>query len=509
MSNTAELFADRPSRFVVLTGTEPQPFTRLTNWVDSWVAKQPEAPSMLVQHGTATPLSSVGSVDWLLYDDIAAELADAPVVVASVDLGLIRQARSYGRRIIVVPRTVENDETTEDQVALARGLAQHDHVLLAETESELHRVLDAATADPSIAASEWTDRSKRAGLELEQIVTSLKATSADASASEIASVTPLSATAGSAKVPVLYVGGLGRSGSTLLNDMLGQHGSLVSGGEIVHIWQRGLVENNLCGCGEKFQSCEFWTEVGERAYGGWDQLDLDAAMKAKHMVDRNRFVPHLLAPFLFRSIKEPLAEYGDIVVSLLRAIRDVAGVPVVVDSSKQISTALMYRQIDDVDLRITHLIRDARGVAYSWTKTKKKVEVTDTDAMMNQYHPGLMGWRWLSWNVVFASMRGLGVPVMTLQYEDVITNPRKALARVMEFAGVETGDLDYVGESSVNLQPTHSVAGNPSRFKHGDIELRLDEAWQQKLEPKMRNLVTAITYPLLRRYGYKAKGGRR
>ena len=504
MSNTAELFANRPSRFLVLAGTEPQPFSRLTSWIDSWAGNQTEMPSMLVQHGTAAPLTSTDSVDWLLHDDIASELADAPVVVASVDLDLIRQARSFGRRIIVVPRMVANDETVEDQVELARGLARHDHVLLAETESELHRVLDAVIADPSIAVSEWTDRADRAGLELEQIVSAMNKSTA-----ELASVTPLLATAGSAKVPVLYVGGLGRSGSTLLNDMLGQHGSLVSGGEIVHIWQRGLVENNLCGCGEKFQSCEFWTEVGERAYGGWDQLDLDAAMKAKHMVDRNRFVPHLLAPFLFRSIKEPLAEYGDIVVALLRAIRDVAGVPVVVDSSKQISTALMYRQIEDVDLRITHLIRDARGVAYSWTKTKKKVEVTDTDAMMNQYHPGLMGWRWLSWNVTFASMRALSVPVMTLQYEDVITNPRKALARVMEFAGVETGDLEYVSENSVNLQPTHSVAGNPSRFKHGDIELRLDEAWQEKLEPKMRNLVTAITYPLLRRYGYKAKGGRR
>lgn len=502
MSNTAEIFANHPRRIVALTGTEPQPFTRLAAWVDSWAGAQTDAPSMLVQHGTAVALSSVESVDWLLHDDIAAELAGAPIVVASVDLDLIRQTRLLGRRIIVVPRMVEHDETTEDQTNLARGLAQHNHVLLAETEAELHRVLDAVLADPSLAVSEWTDRSERAGLELEQIVASMSQ-----SAGEIASVTPLMATAGSAKVPVLYVGGLGRSGSTLLNDMLGQHGKLVSGGEIVHIWQRGLVENNLCGCGEKFQSCEFWSEVGERAFGGWDQLDIKAVMKAKHMVDRNRFVPHLLAPFLFRSIKEPLADYGDIVVSLLRAIRDVAGVPVVVDSSKQISTALMYRQIDDVDLRIAHLIRDARGVAYSWTKTKKKVEVTDTDALMNQYHPGLMGWRWLSWNVVFASMRGLGVPVMTLQYEDVITNPRKALTRVMEFAGVEVGELEYVSEKSVNLQPTHSVAGNPSRFKHGDIELRLDEAWKEKLEPKMRKLVTAITYPLLRRYGYNNSKG--
>ncbi len=503
MSNTAELFAQEPLRVLVLTGTEPQPFTRLTTWFESWAAKNSELQdSMVVQHGTAAPLAEVSSTDWLLHDDIAHEVGESNLIIAGADLSLIRAARKNGRRIVVVPRTEHHDETTTDQTELARSLARHGHVLLAETERELHSLLDRAVKNPALTVSEWTDRSERAGVELEQIVADL----GDGQTS-LATVTNLLPTAGAAKVPVLYVGGLGRSGSTLLNDMLGQHGQLVAGGEIVHIWQRGLVENNLCGCGTKFQSCEFWNEVAERAFGGWDQLDLDSVMKAKNAVDRNRFVPHLLAPFVFRSIQEPLAEYGDILVSLLRAIRDVAGVPVVVDSSKQISTALMLRQIDSVDLRIVHLIRDARGVAYSWTKTKKKVEVTDGDALMNQYHPGLMGWRWLSWNVIFSSMRGLKIPVLTVQYEDLITDPRSTLGRIIGFAGVELGDLEFLGGDdtsiTVNLEPTHSVAGNPSRFKHGEIALRLDEAWQEKLEPKMRNLVTAIAFPLLRRYGYK------
>ncbi len=503
MSNTAENLPSLPHKIVVLSGTEPQAFQRLTSWTDSWLAaRQNSAIEVIVQHGTARPLAAVDSTDWLLRDELSAELAASPIIVGSVDLELVRQARSLGRRIVAVPRLTSEDETERDQQRLGRGLANHGHLLLAESEAELHELLDRTLADPDLTLSLDAHRTEQAGTELEQLVSQLQSAAFTNDAADRPSTS-------SQNVAVLYVGGLGRSGSTLLNDMLGQHGNLVSGGEIVHLWQRGLVENNLCGCGEKFQSCEFWNEVGQRAFGGWDQLDLAAAMKAKNMVDRNRFVPHLLAPWLFRSIRGPLDEYGNIVVALLRAIRDVADVPVVVDSSKQISTALMYKRINGVDLKIAHLIRDARGVAYSWTKTKKKVEVTDTDALMNQYHPGLMGWRWLSWNVSFASMRALGIPVMTLQYEDVITNPRRALTRVMKFAGVDVGELEYVGDGTVNLQPTHSVAGNPSRFKHGDIELRLDEAWQNKLEPKMRRLVTLITYPLLRRYGYKAKGGRR
>ncbi|MEE9416169.1 MAG: sulfotransferase [Acidimicrobiales bacterium] len=497
--------AEDPSRVLVLTGTEPQPFQRLADWVDAWASKRSTQTALLtVQHGTARPLQSVDSIDYLLHDEIASAIESSRIVIGSVDLDLIRRARANGRRIIAVPRRSARDETLEDQLDLGRGLAQHDHILLAETENELHFLLDRALTEPSFTDSLTATRSERAGRELQEIVQQMTD-----SAQPLASVTPLSPTAGKSKVPVLYVGGLGRSGSTLLNDILGQHTSVASAGELVHIWQRGLVENNLCGCGEHFLECEFWTEVGERAFGGWDQLDLDRVMQLKTEVDRNRFVSALLAPWLFRSIRQPLDEYGEILVELLRAIRDVAGVPVVVDSSKQISTALMLKRIDGIDLKVVHLIRDARGVAYSWTKTKTKVEVTSGEALMNQYHPGLMGWRWLSWNAVFGSMRALGVPVLTVHYEAMIDNPRSQVSAVLEFAGVEAGALGFVGETSVDLEPIHSVAGNPSRFKHGNIELALDEAWRQKLPRSMRMLVSVIAFPLLRRYGYLGKGGRR
>ena len=67
-------------------------------------------------------------------------------------------------------------------------------------------------------------------------------------------------------VKVLYIGGLGRSGSTLLDRMLGQLPGFFSAGEIRDLWQRGLRENALCGCGAPFKECEVWTRVGKEAY---------------------------------------------------------------------------------------------------------------------------------------------------------------------------------------------------------------------------------------------------
>ncbi len=48
----------------------------------------------------------------------------------------------------------------------------------------------------------------------------------------------------------------------------------------------------------------------------------------------------------------------------------------------------------------------------------------------------------------------------------------------------------------------HTVSGNPVRFEAGPIEIRPDLEWRTALPTGKRRLVTALTWPLLRRYGY-------
>ena len=55
---------------------------------------------------------------------------------------------------------------------------------------------------------------------------------------------------------VLYIGGFGRSGSTLVERILGQLPGFCSAGEIVFLWQRGLIDGQLCGCGVPVPECD-------------------------------------------------------------------------------------------------------------------------------------------------------------------------------------------------------------------------------------------------------------
>ena len=72
---------------------------------------------------------------------------------------------------------------------------------------------------------------------------------------------------------LLVVVGTTRSGSTLLDVLLGDTPSLFVGGEPNMIWERGYLREQPCSCGEPVQRCEFWSEVMARAFGSAGQPD--------------------------------------------------------------------------------------------------------------------------------------------------------------------------------------------------------------------------------------------
>ncbi|MCP3855855.1 MAG: sulfotransferase [Actinomycetia bacterium] len=310
----------------------------------------------------------------------------------------------------------------------------------------------------------------------------------------------------SERVPVVYVGGVGRSGSTLLDLFVGQDPRLFPVGELVHLWDRGLRNNNRCGTGEPFSDSEFWCQVGEKAFGGWDQVDVDRMAAMKAAVDRNRFVPQLLTPWSSPGFARDIAAYGEAMAAIYRAVLAVSGASVVVDSSKHISTAAFLRRVPAIDLRVLHLVRDSRGVAFSWTKQVKMTEVVAGDEEMERLHPVHSAWRWDCWNSLFTLLGRLGVPSSRLRYEDLISDPAGAVEKVLDLAGLE-GNCLVVTDDGVKVDPIPSLGGNPSRFRTGTVTVRVDDAWRRELPGASRVFVTALTAPLLAAYGYPIGGG--
>ncbi|WP_199747625.1 sulfotransferase [Actinomadura sp. WAC 06369] len=316
-----------------------------------------------------------------------------------------------------------------------------------------------------------------------------------------------------APVRVLFIGALGRSGTTLIERLLGELPGTVSLGEVVHLWERGVGAGEQCGCGVPFPECPFWGKVGELAFGGWDAFDLAEFRAAKDPVDRTRHIPALSrgggADAVPDDLRGPLAAYVRYYERLYDAVRRVSGARLLIDSSKHASLAFCLRSAaagGRLDLRVAHVLRDSRGVAQSWSKEIRRPEATEAspEQYMARWSPHKVAMHWNAANGAFALLGRRGVPVRTVRYEEFLADPRGTLRAIAEFAGlpVSDGDLAFLEDDHATLSANHTASGNPMRFTTGRVELRRDDAWREKMPPARRRAVTALTLPLLRHYGY-------
>ena len=211
-------------------------------------------------------------------------------------------------------------------------------------------------------------------------------------------------------------------------------------------------------------------------------------------------------PRLARPRVADIRSYADYYARVYKAAAEASGASVIVDSSKHSALAYCLRW-SGMDLRVVHMVRDSRGVAYSWTKHVDRPEAGDE---MTRYSPARAAMLWNAHNAAFGLLDFCGVPLRRVRYESLISSPRETIASIAAFAGIDLipGDLTFVGDDRVKLGVCHSAAGNPMRFVTGDIPLRHDDAWVAALPPRQRRIVGAITAPMLGAYGYRISGRR-
>jgi len=305
----------------------------------------------------------------------------------------------------------------------------------------------------------------------------------------------------------MYLGGLGRSGSTLLERLLGELPGVVPLGEVVHMWQRGLAENERCGCGQQFGRCDFWLQVGKTAFGGWDKMDAQRIADLKAAIDRIRFIPRLARAELPARIRQRLTEYTDYYLRVYQAAAEVTGAAALVDSSKHASLAFCLSRRPEIGLRVIHMVRDSRAVAYSWTTRVARPDVS-AESYMTRYPPVRAAAQWNAENYALQLLGRRRAPVLRIRYEDLVRSPEQTVLALAEFAGIDADEtaLAFLGTDgyarTAMLREAHTASGNPMRFATGEVSIRGDERWRAAMPDSHRRTVTAMTLPLLRRYGY-------
>ncbi|MFL6128116.1 MAG: sulfotransferase [Mycobacteriales bacterium] len=306
------------------------------------------------------------------------------------------------------------------------------------------------------------------------------------------------------RVRVLFLAGMGRSGTTLIERVLAAAPGAVGLGELTHVWKRGLLQNERCGCGLPFSECPFWQRVGVDAFGGWGSVDVAEVLRLRSRVDKVRHVPGLLLPSA--ALRRDRDSYGDRYAAVYRAAARLSGASVVIDSSKQASLPHVLAGRADVDLCVVHCVRDARAVCFAWTKRVARPDCWRGESYMDRYAPRTTAARWIAHNTAIELLRRQGVPVLRLRYEDLLADPVGRFAALARFAGLppDQASLPHLTAEAADLPLAHTVSGNPLRFTVGRVPLRRDDAWRSAMPIGQRRLVTSMTWPLLMRYGYPA-----
>ena len=308
-------------------------------------------------------------------------------------------------------------------------------------------------------------------------------------------------------VKVIAIIGRGRSGSTILDNVIGEMDGFFSAGQLHVLWKRMLM-GFTCGCGVPVANCVLWSAVNAAALQDPVRGRIDPAQVVEWQdeVVRLRYARRLSNASDEHLNWPALDGYAGVLGRVYKSLSDHTGARVIVDSSKMPAIGALLRALPDVSPYVVHLLRDPRAVAYSYKRLR-----TTVDREMKREGSAENSFRYLYRNLAAQQVRrGYDDDrSMVLRYEDFVTHPAETLRRISHLVGESPARLPVDGDGVVTLSPNHTAGGNPSRFKTGNVALRLDDEWVRRQRPLDRATITAITLPLLRRYGYSVVSGRR
>jgi hypothetical protein len=308
----------------------------------------------------------------------------------------------------------------------------------------------------------------------------------------------------SSPVKVIYLVGTTRCGSTLIGSLLGKVPGLVHVGEIARIWQEGFVENHRCGCGTRFDACEFWTAALGRAFGGRDAVEIEPILAALARWGRGRHTAWLATPRGRQRLRDGMSAYRDAMVPLYRAVLAEARGRIVLDTSKAPMVGWALTDCPEIDLRILHVTRDPRAVVYSWQR--KKFDPAKGVDMHKDETPIPTSLRWLAFNGLAAALWDRpSAPgrYIHVRYEDLAEDPVRVVGRLLAWLAEPLDPHEIVGADHRFVStPAHTIAGNPMRFDRGVVTIKPDTAWQREAPARDKLLVAGLTWPLLAKYRY-------
>src|SRR5262245_34818941 len=267
---------------------------------------------------------------------------------------------------------------------------------------------------------------------------------------------------------LLYIGGYGHSGSTLLEYLIAGRPAVMACGEVASCVRGGMDKQNKCTCGFEAKACPVWGFL----YSPSSHPERWTHVRLLHI----------------------LMQRCD---GLYSAI---------VDSSKtawgSFATPFRLRHTFGPDFVLVHLVREPTAVCWGTLKQKNR---RAKRAGRKLYHYTLrcgstvLGW-WLA--NLSCELFGMIYPAryVRLRYEDLVHSPTETLRGLLEKL---LPNVPWNSDGVGAWDNRHQLYGNNIRYQIIAVEdVKEDFKWQIEMPPEYSRVILALSYLLRLRYGY-------
>lgn len=258
------------------------------------------------------------------------------------------------------------------------------------------------------------------------------------------------------KQKLIYILGAGRSGTTILDIVLGNCSGALSLGEINRFFKRGGVAPKRPQNSEVYK---FWDSV-KHSFDGLQQEDYNIL---KQGFDKNEYHTYFPKIFLFGADNK----YRDALVKQYRSIfQHTTTRKILIESSKYPARAINISEAlgKNLDISFVYLKKDPVKVVSSFGK-KGLEQPAKPFLASNIYYFSVNLFCLLSvWK-----LRKRGHKVISLKYEDLISNPLTVLDDMGRKLGIDVTTASRKIENSETLDTGFLFDGNRIRLKENIV----------------------------------------
>ena len=309
------------------------------------------------------------------------------------------------------------------------------------------------------------------------------------------------------KINLIYIASTGRSGSTLLDMLLGSHFQIATAGEI-QILPHEILHHGFmpCGCGKSVSQCCFWQQVSSAIEPFTQPQPQIHYFREQHNAGKTIRWQHLLEFYnshILESKQEQIKTYGHNNYQLFKAFLDVVEEKTmvrpswIVDASKDPYRLLWLAKSNLFNLKVLHLVKNPKAFSYSMTRRILKQDKFSLDAYKMTIRKSIS---WLIHNHFISQIAEQHLDnsnYLLINYENLASNPEEIFKTSLELINCQA-DNNLVED--FKNQIIHTIAGNPMRYKPRKIVL--DEAWKKSFPLLHRKTVDLISAFGKAKYGY-------